>query len=157
MPQGTSEEPSGVGPLSGSVGYTLKQVTSALRGAMDQALVPLDLTVSQYSCLEQLGQNPGLSSAELARGLFVSRQSTNLVLRGLQERGLLARPDVVEQGRARPTELTDAGAALVRRASRAVRDVETQMLSLLDAAGQERLLGDLQSCARALAAPDAGE
>jgi hypothetical protein len=64
-----------VGPLDESVGYGLKQVTTALRTAMDAALRPLDLTVPQYACLEQLGQRPGQSNAELARAVFVTRQS----------------------------------------------------------------------------------
>lgn len=70
----------------------LKQASAALRAAMDAALRPQQLTVPQYACMELLGQRPGLSNAELARGAFVSRQSMNLVLRGLQERGLVTRP-----------------------------------------------------------------
>src|SRR4028118_1939771 len=93
-----------VGPVEGSVGYVLKQAASALRTAMDAALRPLELTVPQYACLELLGQRPGLSNAELARGAFVTRQSMHGVLRGLQDRGLLTRPASAPHGRARPTE-----------------------------------------------------
>jgi DNA-binding MarR family transcriptional regulator len=140
-----------VGPLTESVGYLLKHASSALRTAMDAALMPLNLTVSQYSCLEQLRQHPGLSNAELARGLFVSRQSTNLVLRGLQERGLLHRPDTVDEGRARPTELTREGTALLREASRAVRAVEQRMVAPLTPAARRQLVEALTACARAVA------
>ncbi len=80
-----------VGPVEDAVGYVLKQAAVALRSAMDVALRPLRLTVSQYACLELLGQRPGLSNAELARGVFVTRQSMNVVLRGLEERGLVRR------------------------------------------------------------------
>jgi DNA-binding MarR family transcriptional regulator len=139
-----------VGPLDESIGYVLKQVSTALRAAMDAVLRPLDLTVPQYACLEQLGQRPGLSNAELARAVFVTRQSMNLVLRGLQDRGLLTRPDVADLGRARPTELTDAGRRLLRSASVAVRDVERRMLTPLSPADQQRMLRDLQLCAAAL-------
>jgi hypothetical protein len=59
---------------------------------MDAVLRPLDLTVPQYACLELLGRTPGLSNADLARGAFVTRQSMNGVLRGLQDRGLVTRP-----------------------------------------------------------------
>jgi len=37
--------------LDRSVGYVLKQASSALRAAMDAVLRPLELTVPQYSCL----------------------------------------------------------------------------------------------------------
>ncbi|MCO1578975.1 MarR family transcriptional regulator [Crossiella sp. SN42] len=94
---------------------------------MDAALRPLELAVPQYACLELLGQRPGLSNAELARGAFVTRQSMNGVLRGLPERGLVTRP-----------------------ASVAVRAVERRMLTPLTSAEQRRLHGDLAACAAAL-------
>ena len=140
-----------VGPVDEAVGYVLKQAATALRSAMDVALRPLQLTVPQYSCLELLGQRPGLSSSELARGVFVTRQSMNLVLQGMQQRGLLTRPAVAEHGKALPTELTDAGRKQLRAASIAVRAVEKRMLAPLDASAQRRLLQDLALCAAALA------
>jgi len=140
-----------VGDLAGSVGYVLKQAASALRGAMDAALRPLGLTVSQYACLEVLGQRPGLSNAELAKAVFVTRQSMNVVLRGLEEHGLVTRATVAPHGRALPTELTATGRRQLAAASAAVRAVERQMLTTLPAAAQSRLLADLAACAAALA------
>ena len=96
-------------PLSEAIGYQLKRATALLRTRMDKALRPLGLTVPQYACLELLGQQPGLSNADLARGAFVTRQSMNLVLRGLEDRGLVQRPESVDQGRARPSQLTGTG------------------------------------------------
>ncbi|PZS36511.1 MAG: MarR family transcriptional regulator [Pseudonocardiales bacterium] len=139
-----------VGPLDEAVGYVLKQAATALRAAMDAVLRPLKLTVPQYACLEVLDQRPGLSSAELARATFVTRQSMNLVLRGLQQRGLLTRAAVAEHGKALPTELTDAGRAQLRAASVAVCAIERQMLAPLAPNAQHRLLADLAACAAAL-------
>lgn len=136
--------------LDSSVGYALKQAAAALRAAMDAALAPLDLTVSQYSCLELLAQRPGGSGAALARGAFMTRQSMQTLLQGLQDRGLVDRPVTAPQGRALPTELTPRGAALVRRASAVVADVERRMLQALPAGGQQRMLADLQACTTAL-------
>ncbi len=143
----------GVGPVDQAVGYVLKQATTALRSAMDTVLRPLDLTVAQYSCLEVLNQRPGLSSSELARATFVSRQSMNLVLQGLQHRGLLTRSAVAEHGKALPTQLTDAGRVQPRAASVAVRTIETQMLTPLTPRAQQRLRADLAACAAALTGP----
>ena len=61
-----------VGPVDEAVGYVLKKAATALRAAMDNALRPLDLTVPQYSCLEVLGQRPGLSGSELARAVCLA-------------------------------------------------------------------------------------
>jgi DNA-binding MarR family transcriptional regulator len=143
MPQGVE--------LDTSVGYALKQAAAALRTAMEAALRPLDLNVTQYACLELLGQRPGLSSAELARGVFVTRQSMQTVLGGLADRGLLARPTTAPQGRALPTALTPAGAHLLTQASSAVAGVEQRMLAALPAGSAGRLQGDLLACTAALA------
>jgi len=139
-----------VGDLDASVGYLLKRASTALRSAMDAALRPLDLTVPQYSCLELLGQRPGLSNAELARGVFVTRQAMDGVLRGLRERGLVTRSDTAPHGRALPTQLTGTGRDQLQTASRAVRAVERQMLAPLDAAQRRRLGDDLWACTTAL-------
>lgn len=139
-----------VGNLDEAVGYVLKQTATALRGAMDAALRPLELTVPQYACLELLGQRPGLSNAELARGAFVTRQSMNLVLRGLADRGMVTRPETAPHGRTRPTELTDAGRRVLDAASSAVRAVEQRMLSPLTDDQQRRLRADLAACTAAL-------
>jgi DNA-binding MarR family transcriptional regulator len=143
------EQAETVGELEMSVGYVLKQVHASLRTAMDEVLRPLDLTVPQYACLELLGQHPGLSNSELARRAFVTRQSMNLVLRRLQERGLLTRPDHAPHGRVLPTKLTQDGQTTLRKASTAVRTAEKQLFSPLSQEQQRRLREDLAACVAA--------
>jgi DNA-binding MarR family transcriptional regulator len=109
--------------------------------------------VPQYSCLELLGQRPGLSNADLARGVFVTRQAMDGVLRGLRDRGLVTRPDTAPRGRALPSQLTAAGRRQLQAASTAVRAVEQQMLSTLVPEQQRRLCDDLAACAAALTNP----
>lgn len=140
-----------LGPVENAVGYVLKQASVALRNAMDAALRPLQLTVPQYACLELLGQRPGLSNAELARGAFVTRQSMNVVLRGLEERGLVTRPATAPHGRELPTALTDAGRRQLQAASMAVRAVEKTMCAGLPPARQRELLESLAACVANLA------
>lgn len=139
-----------VGDLDSSVGYLLKQAASALRGAMDAALRPLDLTVPQYACLELLGQRPDISTAELARGVFVSRQAMHGVLGGLQERGLVTRQETASHGRALPARLTDEGRRRLQGASAAVRAVEDRMLSDMSTTRREQLCAELTACITAL-------
>ncbi len=134
-------------PLSEAVGYQLKRVDALLRARMDDTLRPTGLTVPQYACLELLRQQPGLSNAELARAAFVTRQSMNLVLRGLQERGLVERPDAVDQGRARPSRLSAAGSALLAEASASIAAIERRMLVGLSQSEHDALRSALQACA----------
>jgi DNA-binding MarR family transcriptional regulator len=141
-----------------AVGYVLKQAAVALRNAMDAALRPLHLTVPQYACLELLGQRPGLSNAELARGAFVTRQSMNVVLRGLEERGLVTRPETAPRGRELPTALTETGRKHLHAASATVRNVEKKMGAGLTPAQQRELLNSLTACARNLTeSPERGD
>jgi DNA-binding MarR family transcriptional regulator len=132
------------------VGYVLKQAQSLLRLRMEEALAPLHLTVSQYSCLHLLGREPGASAAALARGTFVTRQSMNSMLQLLLDRGLVQRPDTVENGRALPTTLTAAGADVLDAAQARVDEVERRMLSRLERSDQAALLRTLTSCVNAL-------
>jgi DNA-binding MarR family transcriptional regulator len=118
---------------------------------MDAVLRPLELTVPQYACLELLGQRPGLSNAELARGAFVTRQSMNVVLQGLEARGLVTRPATAPRGRELPTALTKAGRDHLHAASTAVRGVEKRMCAGLTPARQRALLDTLVACVRNLA------
>ncbi|MFC7625373.1 hypothetical protein [Microlunatus sp. GCM10028923] len=70
----------------------------------------------------------------------------NLVVRRLQDHGLLTRPDQAPHGRSRPTELTAEGRALLRKASVAIRAVEKQVFSPLSRERQRRLREDLAAC-----------
>ena len=142
-----------LGSVEDSVGYVLKQAAVALRNAMDAVLRPLQLTVPQYSCLELLGQRPGLSNAELARGTFVTRQSMNVVLHGLERHGLVTRPATAPRGRELPTALTPAGREQLRAASIAVRGVEKRMSEGLTPEQQKALLDVLTMFRRNLADP----
>ncbi len=140
-----------VGPVENAVGYALKVAAVALRNSMDAVLRPMRLTVPQYACLELLGQRPGLSNAELARGAFVTRQSMNVVLQGLVERGLVTRPATAPHGRELPAVLTEAGHDQLRAASAAVRRVEKKMCADLTPAREQALLDTLASFVQNLA------
>jgi len=141
--------------LDSSLGYLLKEASSALRTAMESVLRPLGLTVTQYSCLELLAQRPGLSNSDLARGAFVTRQSMNVLLQAFERDGLVTRPAAAPIGKALPTRLTDLGRERLEAASAAVRGVEVRMLSGMDEQEQTAALRALRSMVRSLRAEDA--
>jgi len=123
-----SQEASGI-DLETSVGYVLKEASSALRAAMEAVLRPLGMTVTHYSCLELLAQRPGLTNSELARGTFVTRQSMNVLLQSLERDGVVTRSAQPPVGKALPTRLTPRGRRDLEKATAAVRAVEDRMLS----------------------------
>ncbi|GAA2035755.1 MarR family transcriptional regulator [Agromyces tropicus] len=143
--------PAGI-DLDSSLGYLLKQAASALRSSMDAALRPLGLTVPQYACLELLAQRSGLSNSELARGAFVTRQSMNVLLQGLERDGLVTRPAEPVAGRALPAQLTPLGRERIAEASVVVRAVEARMSARLDADQEVRLRELLGACVAGLEA-----
>lgn len=114
--------------LETSLGYLLKEASSALRAAMEAVLRPLGMTVTHYSCLELLAQRPGLSNSELARGAFVTRQSMNVLLQSLERDGYVTRPAEDRVGKVLPTRLTPRGRQSLEKATVAVRSVELRML-----------------------------
>src|SRR5579862_9699806 len=108
------------------------------------------MTITHYSCLELLAQRPGLSNSELARGAFVTRQSMNVLLQSLERQGLVTRPPQAPVGRVLPTELTARGRRQLQVASAAVRAVEQNMLTSLDASEQDQMRRLLTACITAL-------
>ena len=132
------------------MGYLLKEASTALRTAMEDVLRPLGMTVTHYSCLELLAQRPGLSSSELARGAFVTRQSMNVLLQALERDGHVARPAQAPVGKVLPTRLTPRGRRSLEKASAAVRVVELRMLTGLDETEQSAAYRALQTMTRSL-------
>ncbi len=136
--------------LETSLGYLLKEASSTLRAAMEEVLRPLGMSVTHYSCLELLAQRPGLSNSELARGAFVTRQSMNVLLQGLEREGYVTRPAQAPVGKALPARLTPRGRRRLEKATVAVRSVEVRMLAGLTDIEQAEGLRMLRGMIRSL-------
>ena len=133
--------------LNTAVGYVLKRAQVALRTAMDSVLREHDLTVSQYSCLEQLAHQPGLTNTELARGTFVSRQAMHQLLATLKSLNLVQGDG---GGRHERFTLTTNGTQRLAGATAAIAAIEEKMLAPFDGDQRRRLRADLAACAEAL-------
>ncbi|GAA1957952.1 MarR family winged helix-turn-helix transcriptional regulator [Agromyces allii] len=136
--------------LDTSLGYLLKEASSALRASMEAVLRPLGMTITHYSCLELLAQRPGLSNSELARGAFVTRQSMNVLLQALERDGFVTRPAEAAVGKVLPTTLTPRGRRSLEAATAAVRSVEIRMLGGMTDDEQADALRALRSMIHAL-------
>ena len=146
-----SQDGAGV-DLDTSLGYLLKEASSALRAAMEEVLRPFGMSVTHYSCLELLAQRPGLSNSELARGAFVTRQTMNVLLQALERDGYVTRPTEAPVGKALPTRLTPRGRRSLEKATAAVRSVEVRMLAGLSGTEQADALRILRSMISSLRA-----
>lgn len=130
----------GMGELEDQpLGYLVRALMARLRPHAVQALRPLGLGLPEFVCMRILDEDPGRTSAELARHTHVTAQAMNQVLQGLQEGGLVTRPASASSGRALPAQLTRKGRALLRRAEEAVASSDEQLLAHLSPADRRQL------------------
>jgi DNA-binding MarR family transcriptional regulator len=119
-------------PEDQPLGFLLSRVANALRGEVTATVLdPLGVAFPQYLCMRILSQYPGRSNAELARDFNVSPQAMNMVLRGLEDRGLVTRPASVSSGRSLPAQLTREGRELLERTDSGVRAAERKLMTNL--------------------------
>lgn len=136
--------------LESRIGYQLKRAEHALRLEMDRELRAVGLTTPQYAALSVLGDDPGLSGAELARRCFVTPQTMSAIVVNLEAAGLVLRQPHPEHGRVLQAYLTAAGEELVSRAHEIVETIEKRMLASLDPQERLQLLNALRSCVGSL-------
>jgi DNA-binding MarR family transcriptional regulator len=121
------------------VGYQLKRAQQALRTAMDEGLRAQRLTTPQYAALTALEADEPLSGAELARRCFVTAQTMNAILVGLERARLVERAPHADHGRVIEARLTGRGRARVQDAHQTVFGIEERMLTGITVAGRRRL------------------
>jgi DNA-binding MarR family transcriptional regulator len=124
-----------IGP-SKHLGYLLKDVQHKIRTRMDEALREIDLTTPQYAIMSELDEYPGLSNADLARKSFVTPQTMNLIVRNLEDRGLVVKQADRNHRRKQRIQLTLNGKRKLKRAHSVVNEIETDLFRCLSA--QER-------------------
>jgi DNA-binding MarR family transcriptional regulator len=89
-------------PRDRRIGMVLKRAEQALLRAKNAALKPAGLTLAQYVALAELDLQPAITSATLARACLVTPQAMMVVLKSLDEQGLISRsahprhPNVLE-------------------------------------------------------------
>jgi DNA-binding MarR family transcriptional regulator len=112
------------------LGYLLSRVMFALKADVTATVLdPLEVAFPEYLCMRVLSKFPGQSNADLARALNVSPQAMNMVLRGLEDRGLVIRPASVSSGRSLPAQLTREGEGLLKRTDAGVRAAEDRLMA----------------------------
>ena len=106
---------------------------------MDEGLRAEGLTTPQYAALTHLEADEPLSGAELARRCFVTAQTMNAILVGLERARLVERTAHAKHGRVIEARLTKRGRAKVEDAHRTVFGIEERMLFKIAPAQRRRL------------------
>ena len=132
------------------VTYLIGRLDRALRRRMGEALSPFSLSVTQYTTLSVLHTRGQLSNAQLASRAFISPQSMNEVVQGLEAVKLVTREADPSHARIVQLRLTANGVDLLRQCDAAVKQLEQSMLARLSPEARELLRESLNDCVQAL-------
>lgn len=133
-----------------SLTYLIKWMERKVRSELEQALAPLDVSVSEYTALSVLHEGRELSSAQLARRTFVSAQAMHPIVIDLLKRKLLARRNDPAHGRVQLVRLTAHGQRLLDRCDDACREAEARAFAGLSALQLATLRKSLERCVRTI-------
>ncbi|MFC6084237.1 MarR family winged helix-turn-helix transcriptional regulator [Sphaerisporangium aureirubrum] len=137
-------------PPAPRLSYLVYRLERRIRAPLDEALTRYAVTTAAYMALSELRMRDGVSSAELARIAFVTPQAMNLVVRDLEQRGLIRRDPHPDGGRVLCVRLTREGVSALRHCDRVLDRIEETMLAEFDDTTRETLVENLTMCAWAL-------
>ncbi|MEU0572725.1 MarR family transcriptional regulator [Nonomuraea sp. NPDC005983] len=137
-------------PAEERLGLDIKRVEQELMAAKQLAVRPAGLTVPQYAALFALSGSPGISAAALARACLVTPQAMTVVLRNLEERGLVERTPHPWHRNVLETRLTDAGRTALDAADQRAVTVEREIAEALTPGERETLRSLLGRCEEAI-------
>lgn len=142
--------------MSPSIPYLLKRAQQAAKASLDEALKPAGVSASQAAVLRRLAEAPGLSGAELARRCWVTAQTMNELIAGMESAGLVHREADPSHGRIVRTLLTPAGEQVLLACNDAIDEVAERMLDGFTDTERAQLTSLLERCARSLESVPAG-
>ncbi|MET9244450.1 MarR family transcriptional regulator [Nonomuraea sp. NPDC003709] len=138
-------------PADERLGLDIKRAEQTLIAAKQAAVRPAGLTVPQYATLFALADNPGISGAALARACLVTPQAMTVVLKNLEERGLIERSPHPWHRNVLETRLSETGRAALKAADERAVVIERAIAGEFSAEEREQLRSLLARCAEAIA------
>jgi len=93
---------------------SMKRILLGFRGRMDEQLRPKGVTMAQLQMLFAIRNQPGSSGAQLARICFITPQTTQALVKHLEENGLIVRGKDPVNDRIVTASLTAVGERLAK-------------------------------------------
>ncbi len=112
------------------LGMLVKRAEQAMVRAKSTALKFVGLTPAQYVALYELDAQPGITAATLARACLVTPQAMMILLKSMEQQGLITRsfhprhPNVLE------LHMTDVGREALHTARQRVEPMEQRVFSV---------------------------
>lgn len=119
------------GPTRPRTLYLLSQAAHGLLQRLGQTLFEQKITAKQYTVLSIVKDRQPVSSSELSRRFFVTPQSMNEVVAGLEKAGLLSRTEDPNNRRVLGIRLTKAGRDVIARCDTIVDRLESEAFAAL--------------------------
>ena len=127
------------------ISHLLRLADHATKRRMDQILARWKLTAAQYMALSAIEANGSLTNAELSRECSVTPQTTNRLIEGLVEVGLIRRGADPAHGRKVTLGLTKRALTLLCEAHVGVNALEWDALNGLSKAHVQTLQDALRT------------
>ena len=126
-------------------GFLLRRAHQISAAVFENACAPLGLTQAQYGALTVLASEPRIDQSRLARALAFDKVTVLRVLRGLEERGLVAREVSATSRRNMAVQLTPAGRRLLKKAKVPVHEAYEQLMAPLNDKQRAQFIGLLHT------------
>jgi DNA-binding MarR family transcriptional regulator len=110
------------------IGYLIGRLDHSLSRRMQEVLMPIGLTVSQYTALSFIESKSQISNSQLAQRALISPQSANEMVKQMEIKGWVMRTPDPFHGRVVQVNLTANGKQLLKQAHANAARVEAHML-----------------------------
>jgi DNA-binding MarR family transcriptional regulator len=124
----------------------MKRIMIHFRSQMDEKLRPQGVTTAQLQVLKVVRDEPGVSGAQLARSCYVTPQSAQSLLTGLEEDGWIVRSKDRGNDRILAVRLTPDGKKLLLTAEKAAKVIEGKLWRGIAESSIDALNGVLEQC-----------
>jgi MarR family transcriptional regulator, organic hydroperoxide resistance regulator len=124
----------------------MKRILIHFRSQMDEKLRPQGVTTAQLQVLKAIRDDPGVSGAQLARSCYVTPQSAQSLLRGLEEGEWIVRSKDRRNDRILTIRLTSEGEKLLLSAEKTARVIEKKLWRGIPESSIEALNEVLEQC-----------
>jgi DNA-binding MarR family transcriptional regulator len=123
----------------------LRRTQHAVRNRLDAELESTGLTTPQYVVLAALQRGGELSASDLAREVGMTAQTVNVLVKGLEEDGLLRRTRHPGHGRILLASLTQSGRRALKQGLALALAIQDRLLVKLTSAERATLLSWLET------------
>jgi DNA-binding MarR family transcriptional regulator len=120
-----------------SLGMLIKRAEQAMLRSKNGLLKPTGITLAQYVALVELDRQPGITAATLSRACLVSPQAIMILLKSMEQQGLVSRSEHPRHPNVLELHITDAGREALHAAKQRIEPTDKRVLDAFSARDQK--------------------